>query len=210
MHRLARGLPGRQDDRVVGRCLVIIFIFSLLCLPVRRPDADPRRREPRDRPPRARSYGLLYACFGLGAVIGALSIGTVLAGRRLETRRARRARSAFAVVPRGVLASLRRPAPAYPGDPARRLRLLRRDHVAVDGAAAAPRRLRPGPGHGALDHGLRRHGPHRRPHRRAAHRRPRRSPPSCSSARSSPSALAVYADLERTPTVPTRAAAYAD
>jgi len=29
-------------------------------------------------------YGLLYATFGLGAVIGALSVGTVLAGHKIE------------------------------------------------------------------------------------------------------------------------------
>ena len=33
---------------------------------------------------RSTQYGILYACFGVGALIGALSIGTVLAGRRLE------------------------------------------------------------------------------------------------------------------------------
>ena len=45
------------------------------------------------------------------------------------------------------------------------------DHVLVDRAAAAPRRRRAGAGHGAVDHGLRRHGP-----ARCAGRRPVRRP----------------------------------
>ena len=71
-----------REDRVVGRCLTTMVLFSLFCLmfitqmPALANDnlgIDPKSTE----------YGLLYACFGLGAVIGALSIGTFLAGRSL-------------------------------------------------------------------------------------------------------------------------------
>jgi hypothetical protein len=64
---------------VVGRCLVSVFVFSLLALafigqmPVLAAlnlGIDPR----------SANYGILYACFGTGALIGALSIGTVFAG----------------------------------------------------------------------------------------------------------------------------------
>ena len=66
---------------MVGRCLVIIFTFSLLCLPfiTQLPTvAD----ENLGIAPKSVAYGLLYGAFGMGAVVGALSIGTVFAGRR--------------------------------------------------------------------------------------------------------------------------------
>ena len=89
-------------------------------------------------------YGLLYACFGVGALIGALSIGTVLAGRRLE-----RVVRVGLVVFAGFLAVfslLRAPGARLPRHPAGGARLLRGDHVAVDRAAAAPRRRATGAG----------------------------------------------------------------
>jgi MFS family permease len=85
-HGLRRVLSGFQiarADPIVTKCLVTVFTFSLLSLPFigQMPVlAD----ENLGIAARSREYGVLYACFGIGALIGALSIGTVLAGRRLE------------------------------------------------------------------------------------------------------------------------------
>ena len=62
--------------------------------------------------PKSGAYGLLYACFGLGAVIGALSIGTFLAGQSLETI-VRLGLGGFSVA-LTAFALLRNPGPAYP------------------------------------------------------------------------------------------------
>ena len=57
-------------------------------------------------------YGFLYAIFGLGATVGAWSVGTILAGRpRRHTVRASLAGFAVALV---VFGLLRDPIPAYP------------------------------------------------------------------------------------------------
>jgi predicted MFS family arabinose efflux permease len=58
------------------------------------------------------AYGLLYASFGTGAVVGALSIGTFLAGQQLELIvRVGLGGYAVALVAFGLLRS---PGPAYP------------------------------------------------------------------------------------------------
>jgi predicted MFS family arabinose efflux permease len=57
-------------------------------------------------------YGLLYASFGAGAVVGALSIGTFLAGQRLE-RIVRFGLGGFALT-LAALGLLRSPGPGYP------------------------------------------------------------------------------------------------
>jgi predicted MFS family arabinose efflux permease len=62
--------------------------------------------------PRSAPYGLLFSCFGLGAAVGALSLGTFLAGRDLA-RIVRVGFAAFAVS-LTVFASWRTPIPAYP------------------------------------------------------------------------------------------------
>ena len=83
MRRLLGGFQIAKDDPIVGQCLVIIFIFSLLALPFigQMPTLADRNL---GIAARSTEYGVLYACFGVGALMGALSIGTVLAGRRLE------------------------------------------------------------------------------------------------------------------------------
>ena len=167
MRRLLAGFQTAKDDVIVGRCLIIIFVFSLLSLPFigQMPTLADRNL---GIAAKSTEYGVLYACFGVGALMGALSIGTVLAGRRLE-----RVVRVGLVVFAGFLAvfsSLRRPELAYPAILLVGLAYFAVDHVAVDRAAAASRRLQPWPGDGALDHGLRWHGPHRQPHRRTPHR----------------------------------------
>jgi predicted MFS family arabinose efflux permease len=111
LHRILEGVRYARLDRVVGRCIVIIFVFSLLCLPfiTQMPTvADDNL----GIEARSTAYGLLYASFGLGAVVGALSIGTVFAGSD-QARLVRRGLVGFA----GMLALfslLRVPAVAYP------------------------------------------------------------------------------------------------
>ena len=78
-HQLTAGVRVARTDRVVGRCLVTVFVFSLLALafigqmPV--VAAHNLGINLSDSP----DYGILYACFGFGALVGAISIGTVFA-----------------------------------------------------------------------------------------------------------------------------------
>jgi predicted MFS family arabinose efflux permease len=57
-------------------------------------------------------YGILFACFGLGAALGAIAVGTVLVGRSKGA--AVRAGLALFGLSLGVFALLRDPLPAYP------------------------------------------------------------------------------------------------
>jgi predicted MFS family arabinose efflux permease len=111
VRRLLAGFQVARRDRVVSRCLILIFTFSLLSLPFigQMPTLADRNL---GIDAESRAYGVLYACFGVGALLGALSIGTVLAHRRLE-RVVRVGLLCFA----GFLAAfalLRSPGPAYP------------------------------------------------------------------------------------------------
>ncbi len=78
LHRLLEGVAVARRSRVVGQCLVTIFVFSFVCLPF----ITQMPKIAQDHlgiVPKSSAYGVLYACFGVGAVIGALSIGTVFA-----------------------------------------------------------------------------------------------------------------------------------
>jgi MFS family permease len=78
-HELTAGITVARRDPVVGRCLVTVFVFSLLALafigqmPVIA--AHNLGIDLKNSP----DYGILYACFAIGALAGALSIGTVFA-----------------------------------------------------------------------------------------------------------------------------------
>jgi MFS family permease len=111
IRRLGAGFQVARSDRVVGRCLVVIFSYSLLSLPFigQLPTLADRNL---DIAARSTEYGYLYACFGVGALLGALSIGTVLAARSLELV-VRVGLVAFAGF-LAVFALLRSPLPAYP------------------------------------------------------------------------------------------------
>jgi MFS family permease len=111
IRRLAAGFQAAKEDYVVGRALVIIFLFSLLSLPFigQLPTLADRNL---GIGPRSQEYGYLYACFGTGALLGALSIGTVLAGRSQE-RITRVGLVVFAVF-LALFSLVRSPAPAYP------------------------------------------------------------------------------------------------
>jgi len=112
LRRLGAGFTVARGDRVVGRCLVVIFAYSLLSLPFigQLPTLADRNL---DIAARSTQYGILYACFGVGALMGALSIGTVLSGRSLE-RVVRVGLVGFAVF-LAVFSLLRTAALAYPG-----------------------------------------------------------------------------------------------
>jgi MFS family permease len=75
---LTAGITTARQDRVVGRCLVTVFLFSLLALAFigQMPVVAAHNL---NIDPKSANYGLLYACFGMGALIGAISIGTVFA-----------------------------------------------------------------------------------------------------------------------------------
>ena len=111
MRRLLSGFQVARDNRVVGQCLIIIFTLSLLSLPFigQMPTLADRNL---GIAAKSTQYGLLYACFGVGALLGALSIGTVLANRKLE-RVVRVGLLVFAVF-LAVFSLLRSPALAYP------------------------------------------------------------------------------------------------
>lgn len=109
--RLVSGFAVARRHRVVGRCLSLIALISFFCLPfiglmpVLAGDnlgIDPE----------SAAYGWLYTCFGLGAAVGAVSVGTVLVDRS-KPHVVRVALTLFS----GLLALfglLRSPAPAYP------------------------------------------------------------------------------------------------
>lgn len=107
---LTVGLRVARSDRVLSRALVTITVFSLLALtfvgqmPV---VADQNL----GLAPKSTGFGVLYAMFGIGALLGALSIGTVLADRdRANTVRAAMAGYALMLA---VFAVTSRPAIAY-------------------------------------------------------------------------------------------------
>lgn len=111
LHRLLEGIAYARQHRAVGQSILVIFVFSFLSLPfiTQLPKlAD----ENLGIAAKSEAYGLLYAAFGLGAVAGALSVGTLFAARD----KARLTRAGL-VVFSGLLAvfALLRSAPlAYP------------------------------------------------------------------------------------------------
>jgi len=75
---LTAGIATARQDRVVRRCLVTVFVFSLLALAfIGQMPVVAAHNLGID--PKSATYGLLYACFGTGALMGAISIGTVFA-----------------------------------------------------------------------------------------------------------------------------------
>lgn len=110
LHRLALGFHIARDRFPVGRSLVTMVVFSFLCLPFigQMPVLADRNL---DIAARSTAYGWLYACFGLGAMLGALSVGTVFAQTPKETL-VRVGMVAFGVS-LGVFSWLRAPAPAF-------------------------------------------------------------------------------------------------
>jgi len=84
LRRLLSGFRVAFDDRLLGLVLFVVFTFSFISLnfisfmPV-------LAAEHYGISPKSTAYGLLYACFGLGAACGAVSVGSVLAHRPKPT-----------------------------------------------------------------------------------------------------------------------------
>ncbi len=111
LRRLGAGLAVARADLVVRRCLVTIFSFSLVSLTfVGQFPVVAERNLGIDE--RSSAYGALYACLGIGAVAGALSIGTVFS-RRSKERIVQGGLVGYAVA-LAVFALVRSPALAYP------------------------------------------------------------------------------------------------
>ena len=110
LKRLASGIAIARHDPLVRRIIVGLFVFSLLCLPFigQMPTIA---AENLDMNIKSLSYGLLYAAFGLGAVTGAISIGTFLSN---VSRRTVVVRGLFGfAVSLAAFGLVRHPAPAY-------------------------------------------------------------------------------------------------
>jgi MFS family permease len=109
--RLLGGFAVARRDRLVRRALVSLTVFSLLCLPFtgQMPTIAAENLGLR---PKSLAYGVLYATFGLGAVLGAVSIGTFLA-RRSKAKIMRNGLAVFAVA-LAAFGLTRTAWPAYP------------------------------------------------------------------------------------------------
>ena len=77
--QLTAGITVARHDRVVGRCLVTVFVFSLLALAFIGQMPVVAAHNLGIDLSKSADYGILYASFGTGALIGAISIGTVFA-----------------------------------------------------------------------------------------------------------------------------------
>ncbi len=109
--RIFGGLKLATRSPQVGTPLLIMTAFSLLCLPFI--GLMPVIAEQSWKvDPQGGRYGLLYACFGLGALVGAASVGTAL----LRVPKALVVRSSLGgfAVSLAVLAIVDSAGPAYP------------------------------------------------------------------------------------------------
>ncbi len=82
--QMVAGFIVARHDRVVGRVLLTCAAFSFFCLIWIGQMATLAERN-LGIAPKSVEYGVLYARFGFGALLGALSVGTVYAGRNLNT-----------------------------------------------------------------------------------------------------------------------------
>jgi MFS family permease len=107
---LTAGVTTARDDHIVGKCLITVFVFSLLALAFlgQMPVVAANNL---GIDPKSATYGVLYACFGTGALLGAISIGTVFA-RTSKPMIVRVCLLGYAVTLTGF-ALLRQPMPAY-------------------------------------------------------------------------------------------------
>jgi MFS family permease len=111
LRRLLSGVTIVRRDPLLSQLLVTLFTFSFFALafvglmPV-------IAEENLAIDAKSTSYGILYACFGLGAALGAITVGTVFA-HRSKVKLIRPGFVAFAVV-LALFAILREAAWAYP------------------------------------------------------------------------------------------------
>lgn len=109
--RVAGGLAVARADPLVRKCLLTIAAISFFCLPFIGLMPVLAAVDLHIKPASA-LYGGLYALFGLGAAIGAVSVGTVLVGRnRVAIIRVGLVTFAAALVGFGLVGSV---AAAYP------------------------------------------------------------------------------------------------
>jgi MFS family permease len=73
------GITLARHDKVVGRCLATVFLFSLLALAFIGQMPVVAAHNLGIDLQHSADYGILYASFGTGALVGAISIGTVFA-----------------------------------------------------------------------------------------------------------------------------------
>ncbi len=109
--QLTAGVRVAREDRVVGRCLVTVFVFSLLALAFIGQMPVVAAHNLGINLAKSPDYGILYACFGTGALAGAISIGTVFA-RTSKPMLVRVCLVGYAVA-LSVFALERAPLPAY-------------------------------------------------------------------------------------------------
>jgi len=111
LRRLLSGMRIVRRDPLLTQIIVTLFSFSFFSLafvglmPV-------TAEENLGMDPKSTQYGILYACFGLGAALGAITVGTAFA-QWSKARLLRPGFLAFAVV-LAVFALLDVPGPAYP------------------------------------------------------------------------------------------------
>ena len=111
LRRLLGGVTVARRNRTIRRTLLTMACFSLFCLPFVTQMPTIAERNLGIEADSA-AFGLFYACLGLGAVIGSLSIGTVFAGHS-KRRLVRQGLGLFSVS-LAALALVRDPLPAYP------------------------------------------------------------------------------------------------
>ncbi|HUP87162.1 MAG TPA: MFS transporter [Acidimicrobiales bacterium] len=111
LRRLIGGFAVARRDPLVRRCLLGITSISFFCLPFigLLPVIADNNLE---LDTQGAGYGVLFACFGLGAALGAIAVGTVLVNRSKAT--AVRVGLLLFGVSLGVFSILRHPLPAYP------------------------------------------------------------------------------------------------
>lgn len=111
LRQLAEGVRYARTDPVVRRALFAIYTFSLISLTFVG-QMSTVAEENFGFDPRSLAYGILYAVFGCGALVGSLSLGTVWAARsKAAMVPVSLAAFAIALTP---FALLDQPAAAYP------------------------------------------------------------------------------------------------
>lgn len=110
LRRVLGGFVVARRDPVVGKAIITVALFSFFSLTflTQMPVLASRSF---GIDPKSAAYGVLYALFGVGALAGALSIGSVFASKSLE-RVLRIALAGFAVL-LAVYGLSRQPAMAY-------------------------------------------------------------------------------------------------
>ena len=109
--QLTAGIAVARRDRAVGRSLVTVFLFSLFSLAFIGLMPVVAAHNLGINLKHSNTYGILYACFGLGALAGAVSVGTVFA-RTSKPRLVRICLVAYAFS-LASFALLRSPGPAF-------------------------------------------------------------------------------------------------